>query len=146
MVKNLWRIKLGAFPEYAREQKICIQPRPSRASRKRRLKKGKGSCAWPRGKEPDCSNSLWYYTRSLNSQQPPKCWQTYFKESDSIWKRVTIFKRGLCTRISRKKGISKKKKIHQALTIPEYCMCRGQAVRWGCPVGIHFICSSLQLQ
>ena len=30
------------FPEYAREQRICIQPRPSRASRKRRLKRGKG--------------------------------------------------------------------------------------------------------
>ena len=58
------------FPEYAREQRICIQPSPSRASRKKRLKKGKGFFAWPRGKEPDC-NSLWYYTRSLNSQQPP---------------------------------------------------------------------------
>ena len=43
-----------------------MQPRPSRACRKRRLKKGKGFFAWPRGKESDC-NSLRYYTRSLNS-------------------------------------------------------------------------------
>ena len=30
------------FPEQARGQRICLQPRPSRASRKRRLKRGKG--------------------------------------------------------------------------------------------------------
>ena len=59
-----------SLPGYARERRICIQPRPSRACRKKRLKKGKGFFAWPRGKEPDC-NSLRYYTRSLNSQQPP---------------------------------------------------------------------------
>ena len=30
------------YPEYAQEQRICIQPRPSQAYRKGRLKKGKG--------------------------------------------------------------------------------------------------------
>ena len=31
-----------SFPEYAREQRIYIQPRPSRVSRKMRQKRGKG--------------------------------------------------------------------------------------------------------
>ena len=57
------------LPGYAREQRICIQPSPSRACRKRRLKKGKGFLAWPRGKESDC-NSLRYYMRSQNSRKP----------------------------------------------------------------------------
>ena len=61
---------LPNFPGYAREQRICLQPSPSRVCRKKRLKKGKGFFAWPQGKEPDC-NSLRYYTRSLNFQQPP---------------------------------------------------------------------------
>ena len=30
------------IPEQARGQRICLQPRPSRAIRKRRLKRGKG--------------------------------------------------------------------------------------------------------
>ena len=52
-------------PEYAREQRICIQPRPSRASRKRRLKRGRGSLLRSLSKESEC-NSLCHYTRSLN--------------------------------------------------------------------------------
>ena len=39
-----------------------VQPRHSRACRKRWLKKEKEFFAWPRDKEPDC-NSLLYYTR-----------------------------------------------------------------------------------
>ena len=53
------------------------QPRPSRACRKMRLKKGKGFFAWPQGKEPDY-NSLRYYTRSLNFQQPHHITQLHF--------------------------------------------------------------------
>ena len=41
---------LPNFPGYAREQRICIQPSPSRACRKKRLKKGKGFFAWPQAK------------------------------------------------------------------------------------------------
>ena len=36
------KVLLPVFPEYAREQRICLQPRPSRASRKKQLKRGKG--------------------------------------------------------------------------------------------------------
>ena len=57
---------LRHFHEYAREQRICIQPRHSRGSScKRRLKRGRGSLLRSLSKEPDC-NSLCYYTRSLN--------------------------------------------------------------------------------
>ena len=48
---------------------ICIQLKPSRSSRacrKRRLKKGRGFFAWPRGKESDC-NSLCYSHTVLKS-------------------------------------------------------------------------------
>ena len=40
-MRRSWTHK-PCFPEYAREQRICIQSRLSRASRKRRLKRGKG--------------------------------------------------------------------------------------------------------
>ena len=72
------------YAQQAGQRSIRLQPRPSRACRKRRLKNGKGFFARPRGKESDC-NSLCSYTRSLNSQQPPP------KSSTSISNTVAVY-------------------------------------------------------
>ena len=61
---------LHSSPERAREQRICLQPRPSRACLKRCLENFNRFFAWPRGNESSC-NILRCYTRSLNTSKTP---------------------------------------------------------------------------